>query len=135
MRCIRDASVRAPPSHQPVRTEATHTLCACDASVHAWERAWRVVTAEGAAGPGDQGLWQNERVTKGPLPVPAAALGSAFTISLVAAASWFFQAPMLAPPLGATALLCVIIPRAHAAAPRNTTVSHVTPRLSAWLPS
>jgi len=53
------------------------------------------------------------------------ALGAAFTIALVAAASWFFKAPMLAPPLGATALLCVVIPRANASAPRNVICSHL----------
>lgn len=63
-------------------------------------------------------------VTQGALSTPAAALGAAFTIALVAAASWLFGAPMLAPPLGATAVICVIAPRANASAPRNVIVSH-----------
>jgi len=64
-------------------------------------------------------------VTKGPLSTPVFALGSAFTISLVAAVSWLFQAPVLVPPLGATALVCVLLPRANASAPRNVICSHV----------
>ena len=64
-------------------------------------------------------------MNRGALSTPAAAVGAAFTIALVAAASWLFDAPMLAPPLGATAVICVIAPRANASAPRNIILSHI----------
>ena len=66
------------------------------------------------------------------LSVPAASLGSAFTIALVAGASYFVHEPCLAPPLGATALLCVIIPGANASAPRNVVCSHALALVCGW---
>jgi CBS domain-containing membrane protein len=73
------------------------------------------------------------RVTRGLLSVPAAAVGCAFTIGLVAGASYVVDVPLLVPPLGATALLCVIIPGANASAPRNVICSHALAVLCGWI--
>jgi CBS-domain-containing membrane protein len=77
--------------------------------------------------------WQNGVVTNGHLSVPAATIGSAFTIALVAGVSYLVHAPFLVPPLGATALLCVVIPRANASAPRNVVCSHALALLCGWV--
>jgi CBS-domain-containing membrane protein len=71
-------------------------------------------------------------VTKGHLSVAAASVGAAFSIGLVAGASYLVHEPCLVPPLGATALLCVIIPRANASAPRNVVCSHALALLCGW---
>jgi len=72
-------------------------------------------------------------VTKGHLSVAAASFGAAFTIALVAGTSFLVHEPCLVPPLGATALLCVVIPRANASAPRNVVCSHALALLCGWV--
>ena len=64
--------------------------------------------------------------------LPVAAAGSAVTISLVAGASWWAGQPLLAPPLGATALLCIVVPQAPASAPRNVVLSHAIALFCGW---
>lgn len=61
------------------------------------------------------------------------ALGGALSMALVGALAWWTRAPCLAPPLGATALLCMHLPRAPTSSPRNIAGGHAIGMLCGWL--
>jgi len=53
-----------------------------------------------------------------------ASLGSAVCIAIVAGAAAIVGQPLIAPPFGATALMCNVLPGTPSSAPRNVVVGH-----------
>lgn len=67
-----------------------------------------------------------------PSGVPPA-IGGALAMALVGLLAWGTRSPFLAPPLGATALLCFQLPMVPSSSPRNVTCGHAIGLLCGWL--
>jgi len=61
------------------------------------------------------------------------ALGGLLSMGVVGLLAWATGAPVLAPPLGATALLCFQLPLVPASSPRHVFCGHALGMLCGWL--
>jgi CBS-domain-containing membrane protein len=79
--------------------------------------------------------WQTARMSRVPprAGLLFASIGCAAAVLVVAGTAWVTRQPCLAPPLGATTLLCFRSPGSPVASPRNILVGHALALLCGWL--
>lgn len=61
------------------------------------------------------------------------ALGGFLAMTLLGLLAWALHAPLLTPPLGATALLCFQLPLVPASSPRSVAYGHALGLICGWL--